>query len=205
MLFSKWDSDLISFLRQELLQSPSLHWCHWMGLPLQIPRHPRGFLALHNGLQKNKFYELVLEWKSLLMHSKSSCRLVLYNRGALKMFTEFTETHMQQVFFIVKFQNSVYCSRIGTMADVCLRMLQNFTQHLFKERNLLQYSELLQTHCTKKRSFPLRISSVNVTKFAVSCGFGQTYYEILNAKPHFLIQWHLWMDDSDIQLTLHKK
>ena len=102
MLFSKWNSDLISFLRQELLQSPSLHWCHWMGPPLQIPRHPRGFLALHNGLQRNKFYELVLEWKSLLMRSKLSCRLVLYNRGALKMFTEFTETHLQHSLFYSK-------------------------------------------------------------------------------------------------------
>ena len=27
-------------------------------------------------------------------------------------------------------------------------------------------------HCTQKWSFPLRISSVNVTKSAVSCGFG---------------------------------
>ena len=28
----------------------------------------------------------------------------------------------------------------------------------------------------KKRSFPLRISSVNVTKSAVSCDFGQIYW-----------------------------
>ena len=27
----------------------------------------------------------------------------------------------------------------------------------------------------KKWSFPLRISSVNVTKYAVSCGFGHMY------------------------------
>ena len=31
-------------------------------------------------------------------------------------------------------------------------------------------------HCTKKRSFLLRISSVNVTKSAVSCGFGHIYW-----------------------------
>ena len=38
----------------------------------------------------------------------------------------------------------------------------------------------------QKLSFPLRISSVNVTKSAVSCGFGHIYYEILNEMLHFL-------------------
>ena len=37
----------------------------------------------------------------------------------------------------------------------------------------------------QKLSFPLRISSVNVTKSAVSCGFGHIYYEI-NEMLHFL-------------------
>ena len=36
----------------------------------------------------------------------------------------------------------------------------------------------------KKRSFPLMVSSVNVTKPAVSCGFGQITEEILNGKLH---------------------
>ena len=34
----------------------------------------------------------------------------------------------------------------------------------------------------KKRSFPLRISSVNVTKFAVSCKFGHMTKEIYTGK-----------------------
>ena len=39
----------------------------------------------------------------------------------------------------------------------------------------------------KKRSFPLRISSVNVTKFVGNCGFGHIFTEeILNVKFHFL-------------------
>ena len=37
-----------------------------------------------------------------------------------------------------------------------------------------------------KQSFPLRISSVNVNKFAVSCGFGQFTVEIINGRLHFL-------------------
>ena len=38
----------------------------------------------------------------------------------------------------------------------------------------------------KKWSFPLRVSSVNVTKSAVSCEFGHVYWKILNGKLHFL-------------------
>ena len=38
----------------------------------------------------------------------------------------------------------------------------------------------------KKWSFQLRISSVNVTKTAVSCGFGEFTEEILNGKIYFL-------------------
>ena len=37
-------------------------------------------------------------------------------------------------------------------------------------------SQARRHHCTKKWSFPLRISSVNVTKSAVSCGFGHIYW-----------------------------
>ena len=41
-------------------------------------------------------------------------------------------------------------------------------------------------HCTKKWSFPLRISTLSVTKSAVYCGFGYIYWRILNGKLHFL-------------------
>ena len=42
------------------------------------------------------------------------------------------------------------------------------------QRNFSYVSKKYE-HCTKKRSFPLRISSVNVTKSAVSCGFSHIY------------------------------
>ena len=47
---------------------------------------------------------------------------------------------------------------------------------------------LLQSLLTlhKKRSFPFRISSVNVTKSAVSCGLFTFTEEVLNGKFHFL-------------------
>ena len=38
----------------------------------------------------------------------------------------------------------------------------------------------------KKLSFPLRISSVNMTKSTGNCGFGHTIEEILSGKLHFL-------------------
>ena len=44
---------------------------------------------------------------------------------------------------------------------------------------------MFQVHCTKKRGFPLKIPSVNVTKSAVNCRFGHFKEEILNGKLHF--------------------
>ena len=41
----------------------------------------------------------------------------------------------------------------------------------------------------KKWSFPLRISPVNVTKSAVSSGFGHICWRILNGELHFFVQW----------------
>ena len=53
----------------------------------------------------------------------------------------------------------------------------------------------MRIHYTKKWSFPLRISSVNVnvTKSAWNCGFGYTYYLNLSWKTFILlcIDWYL--------------
>ena len=43
-----------------------------------------------------------------------------------------------------------------------------------------------KTHCTKNEVFLLRISPLNVTKSAGSCGFGHIYWINLNGKLHFL-------------------
>ena len=40
----------------------------------------------------------------------------------------------------------------------------------------------------KKRNFPLRISSVNVTKSAVSCGFGHIYCRNPQWKTSLFVQ-----------------
>ena len=44
------------------------------------------------------------------------------------------------------------------------------------------------TKNNKKRSFPLRISWVNVTKSAEKCGFGHIYWRILYWKTSFLVE-----------------
>ena len=48
------------------------------------------------------------------------------------------------------------------------------------------YNTWKQLTLYKKRSFPLRISSVNATKSAVSCRFGYIYWKNLNGKLLFL-------------------
>ena len=64
---------------------------------------------------------------------------------------------------------------------------------------ILPEKEVISEHSLNKNEvFPLRISSINVTKSAVSCGFGHVHgrnperknlkksEEILNGKLHFL-------------------
>ena len=62
----------------------------------------------------------------------------------------------------------------------------------FKSENLyflnvyfVHAARILDLSLHQKWSFSLRISSVNVTKFEVSCGFGHIYGEILNGKLQF--------------------
>ena len=50
---------------------------------------------------------------------------------------------------------------------------------------MYQYYGLWRT-LHKKWNFLLRISSVNVAKSAGDCGFGHSYWRILNGKPLFL-------------------
>ena len=52
----------------------------------------------------------------------------------------------------------------ASLENIC----QNHQQALRKE-------QLLKRNTAQKMKFPLRISSVNVTKTAVSCGFGHIY------------------------------
>ena len=50
-------------------------------------------------------------------------------------------------------------------------------------------------HRTKNWNFPLRVSSVNVTKFEVSCGFSHIYWRNPQWKTSIFVQWELhWLD-----------
>ena len=49
----------------------------------------------------------------------------------------------------------------------------------------------------KKWSFPLRISSVNVTKSAVSCEFGHIYWGSPKWKTSFFVQWEFLSSEAD--------
>ena len=56
------------------------------------------------------------------------------------------------------------------------------------------------THYTKKWSFPLVISSINMNKSAGNCGSGHIYWINSSWKTSFFVQWHklfiqwlLWM------------
>ena len=57
-----------------------------------------------------------------------------------------------------------------------------FKTRLYWKNRISQSQQELQKKC----SFPLRISSINVTKSAGNCGFSQFTEEILNGKLHFL-------------------
>ena len=75
----------------------------------------------------------------------------------------------------------------------------------FKIRNTAQKSESFSfrkdLHCTKKWSFPLRFSSVNVTKSVAICWFGHIYWRNLNGKLHFLCSvtkfWKIFITHFD--------
>ena len=68
--------------------------------------------------------------------------------------------------------------------------------------NTLKYlemkGEMVQLKYTlhKKWSFPLRILSVNVTKSAVSCEFGNSYWRNPKWKTSFVVQWNFLIRES---------
>ena len=77
---------------------------------------------------------------------------------------------------------------------------------------LNQASSLLLITLHKEWSFPLRISSVNVTKSAVSCGFGHIYWRKSQWKTSYFVQCYIsafprrgWWAFSSITNTKKEK
>ena len=54
-----------------------------------------------------------------------------------------------------------------------------------------QHSNLDTNNAQKKWSFPLKVSSVNMTKSAVSCVFGHVYWRNPYWKTVFFVQWNV--------------
>ena len=83
------------------------------------------------------------------------------------------------------------------------RYQKNYIRALIKWMNelcfttaVLNLNKFLTIHFNKeiwhkKLSFPLRISSINVTKAAVSCGFGHIYWRNTQWKTSFFVQWKI--------------
>ena len=65
-----------------------------------------------------------------------------------------------------------------------IHRLQNYLKIVYVDKKLA-----LRKTLHKKWNFPLRISSVNVTKSAGNCGFGHIYWRNLNRKTSFFVQW----------------
>ena len=68
---------------------------------------------------------------------------------------------------------------------------------------ILSWNKKWNQKLYKKWSFPLRISSVNVTKTARKCGFGHIYWRNPLQKTSFFVQWNyfrtifIWHNDYD--------
>ena len=71
---------------------------------------------------------------------------------------------------------------------ICSLFLLYWSCHFVVFRSDLHYVKYVETPLHKKWSFPLRISSVNVTKSAANCGFGHIYWRNPQWKTSFFVQ-----------------
>ena len=113
-----------------------------------------------------------LIWEFILQNEAFLFQFLFFNRFRT---TVLTKIKWKLVLMIV-FKNSIETKPPSFMNS--LHKWQNVHTHdLFKGMTL-----------HKKWSFPLRISSVNVTNTAVSCGFGHIYWRNSQWKTSFFVQ-----------------
>ena len=74
----------------------------------------------------------------------------------------------------------------GSVLKFCV-VFQSFVLENFVSGNLIVYLEYTPLH-KKLFSFPLRVSSVNLTRSTGNCGFGQIYRRNLQWKTSFYVQ-----------------
>ena len=112
-------------------------------------------------------------------------------------------SYMKQIHKNSKIKSQTQCSDLTAGLKVCIWALLFRTCFTFSSllymililRCIRKWSMVLSLMLVflihfivitaQKWSFPLRISSVNLTKFAGKCGFGHITGEILIGKPHF--------------------
>ena len=113
------------------------------------------------------------------------------------------------IFFIVMFPSKItifpYCESsleyvphfINFFASFPIEPILDFRKSypLKKGRGyetiVLQWLLPQKNNTAQKMKFPLRISHVNVTKFAANCGFGHIYWRDPWWKTSFFVQYHL--------------
>ena len=81
-----------------------------------------------------------------------------------------------------------------TLKNLCINQLISITHSIFHTFNTCPLLEFVVS-LHKEWNFPLRISSINVTKSAVSSGLVMFTEEIHNGKLHFLcstFSWSYW-------------
>ena len=114
-----------------------------------------------------------MHFSILWLHLHRDCPLGqnFSNNSVIKIFKGIP-TSLYSFPFFVNMQNSFV--NIPFYCKCKIILCSSFVKyhHCFERHN--NTKALWQ--CTKKWSFPLRISSVNVTKSAVSCGFGHIYW-----------------------------
>ena len=96
------------------------------------------------------------------------CKSLVYT---VKTFYLFPSSIFQHICFLRALKMQIEFYDIIFRFSVTCAALKNRNLVLFKDFVLMLMKDILH----KKSSFPLRISSVNVTKSAGNCGFGHIY------------------------------
>ena len=110
-------------------------------------------------------------------------------------------TNLEKIFITFPNQEELYCLTVGLHFTIILFLLKAKIKN-FRNLHKLNFALIASKHCTNKWSFPLRISSVNVTKFAVSCGFGHIYWRNPRWKTLFFVQWKFYFFNVNFLLPV---
>ena len=136
--------------------------------------------------------------KSCLRSSYQMCSII---KGVLTNFAKFTGKHPCQSLSLNKVAVPFLRNTSGWLLLLSENMLTNFSYSQYSEF-LWKTDQPITSQCYisvppcgfwitthKKWSFPWRISSENVTRSAVSCGFGHIYWKNPYRKTSFFVQW----------------